>query len=161
MTHHRWGPLDHVFVFLTRIGTWGLVWIGLAVALAVARRNWRILVVTAVCVYAADGIASAVKYAVHEHRPDFPAALVAIPKSHSFPSGHSATAFAGATVLAFFAPRWRVPLFVLAAAIAYSRLYVGVHFPLDVLAGAAIGTATALLLLAAARPRSAGLRRSG
>jgi undecaprenyl-diphosphatase len=159
--HHRWGPLDHVFVFLTRIGTWGAVWIALALILALARRDWRILVVTAVCVFAADGIASVVKYLAREHRPDFPKALVAIPKSHSFPSGHSATAFAGATVLSFFFPRWRVAFFLLAAAIAYSRLYVGVHFPLDVLAGAAIGIATSLLLLAATRPRSGGRLRSG
>ena len=137
------------------------MWIALALALALLRRRWSILVVTAVCVYVADAIASVVKYAVGEKRPDFPKALVAIPHSHSFPSGHTATAFAGATALSYFFPRATAAFVVLAAAIAYSRLYVGVHFPLDVLGGAAIGVATSLLLLAAIRRRSAGALRSG
>ena len=74
--------------------------------------------------------------------------------SHSFPSGHAATSFACALVLAGAAPRLRAPLYLLAAAIAFSRLYDGDHYPLDVLAGALLGTLTALLLLAAARRRS-------
>jgi undecaprenyl-diphosphatase len=137
------------------------VWIALALVFALLRRDWRMLVIAAACVYAADGIASIVKDAVGEHRPDVPHALVAIPRSPSFPSGQSATAFAGATVLSSFFPRWTPAFVVLAAAIAYSRLYVGVHFPLDVLAGAAIGVATSLLLLAAVRRRSAGALRPG
>jgi undecaprenyl-diphosphatase len=137
------------------------VWIALALALTLVKREWQILIVTAVCVYVADGIASLIKIATHEHRPTFPKALVAIPKSHSFPSGHTATAFAGATALSYFFPRWTAAFFVLAAAIGYSRLYVGVHFPLDVLGGAVIGVVTSLLLLAAARRRSAAMRRSG
>ena len=58
----------------------------------------------------------------------------------SFPSGHSAAAFAVAVVMYLRLPkRWGVPALLLAAAIALSRLYVGVHYPTDVLAGAAIG----------------------
>jgi undecaprenyl-diphosphatase len=58
-------------------------------------------------------------------------------------------------VLSALLPR-AAPLFVvLAAGVAYSRLYVGVHFPLDVAGGTVIGAATALLLLAAVRRRSA------
>jgi membrane-associated phospholipid phosphatase len=63
-------------------------------------------------------------------------------------------------VLAAFLPRLRVPLFLLAAAVAWSRVYVGVHYPLDVLAGAVLGVAIGLAVvrflprLAAGRPRS-------
>jgi undecaprenyl-diphosphatase len=88
---------------------------------------------------------------------------VTIPHSHSFPSGHTATAVAGAIVLSYFVPQ-AAPLFaLLAALIAYSRLYVGVHYPLDVLAGAAIGlgVATALRLLLEALRRSRQSRRTG
>jgi undecaprenyl-diphosphatase len=81
--------------------------------------------------------------------------------SHSFPSGHASTSFACALVLASAAPRLRVPLYALAAAVAFSRLYDGDHYPLDVLAGAALGTLTALLLLAAVRRRSRRAPRSG
>ena len=110
---------------------------------------------------AADGLAGIVKVAVGEKRPEDPDPLVAIPHSHSFPSGHTATSFAGATALSLLYPRGTPAFFVLAAAIAYSRLYVGVHFPLDVAGGVVIGVATALLLLAAVRRRSPRALRRG
>jgi len=124
-----------------------------------------------VLVLAADGIADllarALKGVVDVERPAFryaePKALVHVPRDHSFPSGHAATSFACATVLAWAFPRLAVPLYLLAAAIAFSRVYVGVHYPLDVLAGAALGVlvATALLRLVRARPRSPRARRPG
>jgi undecaprenyl-diphosphatase len=109
------------------------------------------LVVVAIGVLAADGLAGIVKLLVGENRPDEPDPLVTIPHSHSFPSGHTATAVAGATLLTVFAPKGAPAFFLLAAIVAYSRLYVGVHFPLDIVGGAVIGAATALLLLAAIR----------
>ena len=57
----------------------------------------------------------------------------------SFPSGHSTTAFALATVLGFLSRRWFYPALVLAAVIAVSRVSLGVHYPTDVLAGAIVG----------------------
>jgi len=144
---------------VTKLGNHGLIWFVLALALA--RRSVFVFVLTAVAVLAADGLAGIVKVVVGEKRPNDPGPLVAIPHSHSFPSGHTATAFAGATMLSFFVPRAAPAFYVLAAAIAYSRLYVGVHFPLDVVAGVVIGVATALLLLAAIRRRSARALRRG
>ena len=136
------------------------MWFVLAVIVALLLRDVWVFVVVAAAVLAADGVAGIVKVAVGEHRPDEPDPLVTIPHSHSFPSGHTATSFAGATALSLLYPRATPAFFLLAAAIAYSRLYVGVHFPLDVVGGAVIGVATALLLLAAARRRSLrGLRR--
>ena len=146
-------------MWLTRIGTHGLVWIALGLAVALVWRRASPFVLVTLAVAAADGIAGLVKLAVGENRPSEPDPLVSIPHSHSFPSGHAATAFAGATVLAQLVPRAAPAFYLLAAGIAYSRLYVGVHFPLDVVGGAAIGVATALLLLAAARRRSTRLRR--
>jgi undecaprenyl-diphosphatase len=66
-----------------------------------------------------------------------------------------------ATVLTALLPRAAAAWFALAAAIAYSRLYVGVHFPLDVAGGIAVGVATALLLLGADQRRSRRWRRRG
>jgi undecaprenyl-diphosphatase len=117
-------------------------------------------VLVALADLAADLLADVVKVAVDRVRPHV-SHLVAVPHSASFPSGHSATSFACATVLGALVPRLRLPALVLAAAVAYSRLYVGVHYPLDVLAGALLGIATALLLLAASRRRSRPARRSG
>ena len=78
-----------------------------------------------------------------------------VPTTSSFPSGHAATSFACALALARFAPMLTIPLFVLAGLIAFSRVYVGVHYPFDVLAGTVLGLAlaTALPRLLAALPR--------
>ena len=145
----------------------GLVWIGIGLALALLRRRPTLLL----AIVAADGIADllarAFKSVVDVQRPAFryaePKALVHVPHDHSFPSGHAATSFACATTLALAFPRLAAPLYLLAAAIAYSRVYVGVHYPLDVLGGAALGIAIAIALrwLARARPRSRRARPAG
>lgn len=69
--------------------------------------------------------------------------LARVPSSTSFPSGHAASASAFATAVGLEQPRLRVPVAGLASAVAFSRVYTGVHYPGDVLAGAAIGVAVA------------------
>ena len=62
-----------------------------------------------------------------------------MPSSGSFPSGHSASAFAFASSVGASLPAAAPPLVALAAAVAYSRVYTGVHFPGDVIIGSVIG----------------------
>jgi YegS/Rv2252/BmrU family lipid kinase len=69
---------------------------------------------------------------------------ISLPGSFSFPSGHSASAFAFATGVATEEPRMLWPLLPMAATIAYSRVHLRVHYPFDVLAGAAIGVGMGL-----------------
>jgi undecaprenyl-diphosphatase len=159
VTHHRWHPLNDFFVWLSKIGTYGLVWLGIGLVLALVWRRALPFALVVLAVVAADGIATLVKIAIGENRPADKGSLLTIPHSHSFPSGHSAVAFAAATVLASLVPRVAPAFFALALAIGYSRVYVGVHWPLDVVGGAVIGVATALLLLAIARRQSVRLRR--
>jgi membrane-associated phospholipid phosphatase len=64
----------------------------------------------------------------------------------SFPSGHATTAFALAALLALWYPRWAAGFLALAGLVALSRVVLGAHFPSDVLAGAALGTAVALIV---------------
>jgi len=127
------------------------VWLALALFLAALWRRPSIFVLVAAADLAADGIAYGLRDAIGRERPPLvypePEPLVRVPHQPAFPSGHSATAFACATVIAWAAPRLRVPAFVLAAAIAWSRVYVGVHWPLDVLGGAALGVLVSITLL--------------
>jgi undecaprenyl-diphosphatase len=85
--------------------------------------------------------------------------LVGTPLDLSFPSGHAATSFAGATLLSAFLPRLRLPLYLLAALVAWSRVYVGVHYPLDIVVGAVLGTVVALLFVYLERHRPRPRRR--
>ena len=70
-----------------------------------------------------------------------------LPTDYSFPSGHTSMAFAAATSLSLAVPEWYViaPSFLYAGAAGYSRMYLGVHYPGDVLTGAVIGSGTAFL----------------
>ena len=137
------------------------MWLVLGLALTLAWRRWQPFALVVLADAAADGLAGLLKAAVGVERPHEAHDLLALPHSKSFPSGHSATSFACATILAFLLPRAAPAFYLLAAAIAYSRLYVGVHWPTDVIAGAALGVVTALLLRAAIRTRSVRGPRRG
>jgi undecaprenyl-diphosphatase len=109
--------------------------------------------------YLADVGAYGIKLLVDRPRPGLDP-LVRLPTDPSFPSGHAATSFAGATMLSAFAPRYRWVFFTLATLIAFSRIYVGVHWPIDVVAGAVLGAALATAALTSLRLRGRDPRRS-
>ena len=146
------------------------MWLVLALLVALYLGRWQVFAWVGV----ADGMSqfstALIQRAVGRHRPRVHT-LIAEPHSHSFPSGHAASSFACAVVLVSFAPRLRGPLYAFAALIALSRLYVGVHYPLDVLGGALWGLVVgkAVLDLEDARPvlprrrpgGATGLRPSG
>jgi undecaprenyl-diphosphatase len=149
---HRTGWLDWLSILLSRIGTLGLVWLALAVVLALVWRRPRLVVPVVVADAAAELLADIGKLVIHRHRP-FEHQLGPATTTHSVPSGHTATSFACATVLAALAPRLRVPFVVLATLIALSRLYNGDHFPLDVIAGAILGILVGVTVLHATSRR--------
>ncbi len=85
---------------------------------------------------------------------------VSMPESTSFPSGHSASGFAFATTVGAILPVLALPLRLLAAAVAYSRVHTGVHYPGDALAGSLVGGAIGLVVGRTALRRSARRRTS-
>src|SRR4051812_48638158 len=159
--------LDRVFIGLSWIGRAGLVWIAIALVIALLQRRPGILLLTLVAVALGEALSDFGKTIVARHRP-FEHQLGPPSTTHSFPSGHALTSFACATVLSSYAPRLRPFVFALAALIALSRVYNAMHYPTDVLAGALLGVALGWALVALARrsgvralrPRGAIRRRS-
>ncbi|HEX4519619.1 MAG TPA: phosphatase PAP2 family protein [Gaiellaceae bacterium] len=144
---HRLGPIDSLARALSVLGTDGAVWLAISAIVALALRRWGPLLWVAVADALAQLATISIKTAFPRARPNVET-IVTEPSTHSFPSGHAASSFACALVLGSFVPRFRVPLFVLAALIAASRAYAGVHFPSDVLAGALLGLLIGSLVLA-------------
>lgn len=146
----RVGFLNPVMRLITTLGNGGAFWIVLAVALLIFKKTRKVglccalalifdLLVVNICIKPLVGRVR--PYAVLEQIQ----ILVSQPGDHSFPSGHSAGSFACAW--AFFRmyrnKKWGIAAVALAALIALSRLYVGVHYPTDVIFGVIIGVAVA------------------
>ena len=157
VVHHRVSWLNPVFEAITYLATGGWIWLLIAALLAWRARRDLLnpVLLTAATVWIADAVAALVKILVARQRPFLTLhgihVLIGHPGSNALPSSHATTAFAGATFLAYRHPRSAVPVFLAALAIAFSRVYVGVHYPGDVIAGALIGIAVALLVVTATR----------
>lgn len=142
----HWGPLTALFIVASAWWVKGLAFVAAGAIWDVFSRR-RFPTATLSSAALAFGIASALVMVIKDLAdrarpavadPTFQA-LAATPESASFPSGHAATAFAAAAAVCVFCPRLRWPLFALATLVAVSRVYLGVHYWLDVLAGAALG----------------------
>lgn len=140
--------LDKIMVFLSLIGEAGIVWIALAIVLLIRKKTRRCGAQMAVAMLVTFVIGNLIlKNAIGRDRPCWidPAVtlLVKNPTDFSFPSGHSMNGFTAAVTILFYNRRWGIAAVVLAALIAFSRLYNFVHFPTDVFAGILIGTIVA------------------
>lgn len=95
-------------------------------------------------------ITAGLKWSIHRERPfvKYPNDIhkYSVAGSYSFPSGHTSMAFTFATSMTLAFPHWyiAVPCFAYASCVAYSRMYLGVHYPSDVLAGSLIGAASSV-----------------
>jgi undecaprenyl-diphosphatase len=151
VVEHRVDWLDPIFVALSIAGSWAAVWLAIAVVLAAVWRRPNVLLVVATTALATNLVTTVLKQAAGRERPPTivldPEPLMEVPTTSSFPSGHASMSFACAHALSRLAPRLTPFFYVLAALIAFSRIYVGVHYPLDVLAGALLGTVVAIALL--------------
>ncbi|MDP1746192.1 MAG: phosphatase PAP2 family protein [Bacteroidota bacterium] len=146
--------LDNTFIFISN----SIVPVSVGVPLGVIgtgflKRDSTIKnkgIVIGASLLVAAGITTGLKYSVKRERPfvTYPVIdKVMNAGSPSFPSGHTSDAFATATSLSLAFPKWYIiaPSFVWAGSVGYSRMDLGVHYPSDVLAGAAIGAGTSYL----------------
>lgn len=153
---HPW--LDPVMIVITQLGLGGVQIALLALLWARGGPVGRRTVLLCLLAFAISGlIAQVLKPVVARDRP-----LRAVEEcrflcemlwARSFPSGHATTSFALAITAGTRHRAWAAPLLLLAALIGYSRIYIGVHFPSDVLGGALLGAATAALVLRLGRRR--------
>ncbi|MFC0051894.1 phosphatase PAP2 family protein [Streptomyces actinomycinicus] len=160
--------LDRTLRRLSHAADHSKISLTVAAGLALVPGRPRRAAVAGVCSVALASAAANLfgKRMVRRRRPDREQARVVVdrhvpmPESASFPSGHTASATAFATAVGVVLPPAAVPLGALAAAVGYSRVHTGVHYPGDVAAGAVLGfaaAATSLTLLHVPRHRFTAL----
>lgn len=149
--HFRQDWMTPFWTFVTSLGNAGWFWIAVSVMLLIPKRTRYVGIAALLSLLIGALITNvALKNVVARTRPyeviDGLKLLVKAQSDFSFPSGHSCASFAAAVVYFKMLPRkYGIPAVVLAALIAFSRLYVGVHYPSDVIAGTLIGILAAVL----------------
>lgn len=157
-----WNPvLDAIMIFITHLGDDGIFWIALGVILCIFKktRKYGVLVLLGL------GIASCINNLVFKQifeRPRpfnfdgwpsdfvFPNPLIEKPHSFSFPSGHTSSSLGAATPLLIKAnKKFGIPMFILALLVGFSRVYVHVHYPTDVIVGTLVGIVGGILAVVA------------
>ncbi len=148
LPHPDW--LNTAMTLVSAVGQLAAVWLGLGALFAiVGRLSWMAywqVVLSFFLVFLTVNVM--LKPMVARERPSVVdtdvVSILPTPSSHAFPSGHAATAVAGAYGFSRLLPQARYGLWFLAVLIAGSRVYLGVHYPFDVLCGGLVGLACAI-----------------
>ncbi|BAK54765.1 MULTISPECIES: undecaprenyl-diphosphatase SepP [Sulfurisphaera] len=143
INYHQIALLNSFFVFFSKYGR-EYVWIPLTAILLIFKRTRRIAITLAASFILAIILGEASKIIMAQLRPFYyihADLLVPPPHDYSYPSGHALIVGDGAMVLYKTSPRWLwIPFFIEALIVSYSRVYVGVHWPIDILGGWLLGS---------------------
>lgn len=137
--------LDNLMIFITSLGNGGMIWIVATIALLIPKKTRKAGIMSAAALLGSLIINNnIVKNIVQRPRPFVTFTdlqiIIATPSEFSFPSGHTSSSFAAAAVFYRHLPKKiGLPSVILAGLIGFSRLYVGVHYPTDVIAGVIMG----------------------
>lgn len=148
----RFDFLDHFMVSITRLADGGILWIVLAAMLVCFKQTRKMGITLSLSLIFGLFVCNVcLKNVVARIRPyDINTDVILLLerlKDFAFPSGHTVCSFEAATVIYLFNKQWGRAVFVLSSVIAFSRMYLYMHYPTDVLAGAVIGIAMGLLAL--------------
>lgn len=136
--------LDTLMVFITRLGNAGAIWIALGLVLLIFKKTrpvgFQVLIVLLIGALIGNVF---LKNVIQRARPcwinEGIALLIANPKDFSFPSGHTLASFSSATVLFLNHRKWGALALLLAGLMGFTRLYLYVHFPSDVIFSVFLG----------------------
>lgn len=148
----RFPLLDKVMIFFSKIGDVGAVWIAIGLILLFIK-GYRHVGIAALLALLIGTIITdmTLKDWIGRERPfTFVEGLELIIDPHnskSFPSGHTTASFSAAFVLAYYLEKYRIPVLILAGLISFSRMYLYVHFPTDILAGILVGLMASFLAI--------------
>lgn len=147
----RCGFLDWLLVALTTLGNNGFIWILICIFSLFSKKYQKMGILMAVALLIGFILGNVfLKPLIARERPSWINAeillLIKNPHDFSFPSGHTLSSFAAASVIACFDKKMGTAALFLAALIAFSRLYLYVHFPTDVLSGAVLGSLIGMLV---------------
>ena len=136
--------LDKVMIFITGLGDTGFIWILIGLVLLINKKYKKIGIMVLVALALGSIFGEIIlKNIIERHRPFISIEginlLIDAPTSYSFPSGHTTSSFAATFVLARNFKKKSIYIFTLATLIAFSRIYLGVHFPTDIIAGVILG----------------------
>ncbi|MDR1253590.1 MAG: phosphatase PAP2 family protein [Oscillospiraceae bacterium] len=152
ISHIHTAKMNRVMVIITNLGTNSTIWACFALSFLFIKEKriigYKIAVALILAAFSGEGV---IKPLVKRLRPcEFVPQvelLVRKPSTYSFPSGHTTSSFSAAYILAKNFPNISILIFLIAALIAFSRLYLRVHYPTDVLAGMVLGILCALTVL--------------
>ena len=142
---------DIFFPFITMLNERGEIWISIALIFFIFKKTRKLSIVILISLAFSALFGNLVLKPIFERARPFlsnPSIVLLInaPKGYSFPSGHTITSFASAVPIFMFSKKLGIPALILASLIAFSRLYLYVHFPTDVLAGILLGTCVSIII---------------
>ncbi|GAA0079134.1 phosphatase PAP2 family protein [Clostridium sp. CTA-5] len=136
--------MDKIIPAITSLGNGGLVWIIIAIIFIITKkyRKYGLIMIPTLIICALIGDIT-IKPLVARERPfnitEGIELLIKAPTGFSFPSGHTMSSFAAATIISKANKKFGIAAFILAALIGFSRMYLYVHYPSDVLVGCVLG----------------------